>query len=376
MTDTPSSTSTIKSGAASVIGANAVIQLYIATITGTPDIDLSSVTFSDADKHVIVDLPKHQALARTNADSYIHGENSINSLMINSLADVIGYANMFESRYDRLLDLAGPDGNPQGENLIIFNQGLQGLIHVIEGKEANCAAVITKLGDFSTLISVDERNLKADDSIITATLSGDQGAIAELQANISAAHDAIHKDNAMIAGGTAMEVGGILAVVVGAATEVFSFGASTALVVGGLALVGGGIAMQVLAAKDIGKKMDLLKDDTTKLNEDETIVATLTLANKNVSAMVKAIDGAVTAITSLQTGWIGLKGDLQQIVNALNTGKDDEGTTWLINDLNAAKADWDVTKALAVKLQSNGTIPVKSSKTIDYPAPVELPAAA
>ena len=67
----------------------------------------------------------------------------------------------------------------------------------------------------------------------------------------------------------------------------------------------------------------------------------------------------MTAVANLQTGWIGLKGDLQEIVDALNAGKGDEGTTWLINDLNTAKADWDVAKTLAVKLQSNGTIPVQ-----------------
>ena len=373
MTDKPSSTSTIKSGAASVIGANAVIQLYIATITATPDIDLSSVTFLDADKHVIVDLLKHQALARANAESYIHGANSINSLMINSLADLIGYANMFESRYQQLLLLAGPDGNPQGANFKTFNEGLQGLINVIDGKEANCATVITKLGDFSTLVSGDERNLKADDVIITATLNeinGQGGQIDQVKAKVSADHDAIDKDNAMIVGGVVMEAVGILIAVVGVAAEGLSFGASTALVVGGLAVVGGGIAMQVVAGKDISSKMDDLTTQNNTLAEDEVVAATLTLANKNVSSMINAIDSAVTAVTSLQTGWIGLKGDLQEIVDALNAGKGDEGTTWLINDLNAAKADWDVAKTLAVKLQSNGTIPVQNTTPINYPAPV------
>ena len=167
-----------------------------------------------------------------------------------------------------------------------------------------------------------------------------------------------------------MEVGGILMVVVGAATEAFSFGASSALVVGGLALVGGGIAMQVLAAKDISSKMTDLTKNNTLLNEDEVIAATLILANKNVSAMVAAIDSAVNALTNLQTGWIGLKGDLQNIIDALNTGKGDEGTTWLIDDLNAAKTDWDVAKTLAVKLQSNGTISVKISNPVNYTEPV------
>jgi non-hemolytic enterotoxin B/C len=372
---TPSANSTpnIKSAAASVIGANVIIQLYVATVTGTPDIDLSSVTFNDADKHVITDLPKHQELARTNAESYINGNNSINSQMINTLADLIGFANIFESRYQRLLALAGPDGNPQGTQLTSFNEGLQGLINVIETKENNCQAIIKSLGDFSTVISGDERNLKADDIIISATLNGEEGQggqIEQVKARISADHEAIQKDNAMIAGGAAMEVGGILMIVVGVCTEELSFGASTALVVGGLAVIGGGIAMQVLAGKDISSKMYDLSQQNVTLAEDETVAATLTLANKNVTAILSSLDSAVQAVTSLQTGWTGLKGDLQNIIDALNAGQGDEGTSWLIDDLNAAKADWDDAKQLAVQLQSNGTISVKNTTPIKYPMPV------
>ncbi len=368
MSDSKSSKK-IKDAAASVIGANSIMQVYINTITGTPDIDLSSVPFSDHDKHVIVDLPKHQALARTNANNYINGANSLNSQMINTLSDIIGYSNMFESRYSRLMKLAGPDGNPQGSDLKTFNQGLQGLINTIHQKEENCATTIAKLGTFKSLISTDERNLKGDDGIINATLKGDQGQIAELKKSISADHDAISKDNAMIAGGAVMEVTGALMIVVGVATEELTFGASTALVVGGLAVAGGGVAMQVVAGKDISKKLDDLKNKTTELTEDETIIASLTLASKNVGAMVNSIDHAVTALTSLQSGWGSLKGDLQEIIDALNQGKGDEGTTWLLDDLNSAKKDWDDAKTLAVKLQSNGTISVKHSTPIKYPTP-------
>lgn len=369
MTEKKNSTKSIKDSAANVIGANSLIQLYINTVTGTPDIDLSSVTFSPADKHVIVDLPKHQELAHKNALSYMDGPTSINSLMINTLSDIIGYSNMFESRYQRLMKLAGPDGNPQGQDLKTFNQGLTGLINVINTKEANCGNVISKLGVFKNAISGDERNLKGDDTIITATLGGETGTIAELKKTISADHDAIDKDNRMIAGGAGLEVGGILMIVVGVCTEEISFGTSTALVVGGLAAVGGGIAMQVLAGKDISKKMDDLKNKNIELEEDEQVAACLTLAHKNVGAIIKSIDNAFTALTSLQSGWSSLSGDLSEIIDALNVGKGDEGTTWLIDDLNAAKADWLVAKDLAVTLQANGTIPVKHSTPINYPTP-------
>lgn len=370
--DTPStttSTQNIKSAAATVIGANAVIQTYINTIMGTPNIDLSSIPFTPANAHVVADLPAHQVTARANAESYFSGATSINAQIVSTLSDIIGFANLFESRYERLLALAGPDGNPQGQDLITFNEGLQGLINSITTKENNCVAIVNALTAFTGLIQADERNFQADENIIKATLDGDNGAIKNLQDSIGAINTAINKDNAMIAGGAAMEIGGILMIVVGVAGEIESAGASTALVVGGLAVIGGGVAMQVLAGKDLSAKMKQLQDDNVQLATDLQISACLINASKNVTAIITSIANAIVAIQNLQAGWSGLKGDLQQIIDALNAGQGDEGTTWLITDLNAAKADWTTALALAVQLQSNGTLQVQNSNPVNYPTP-------
>ena len=222
---------------------------------------------------------------------------------------------------------------------------------------------------FTTLIQADERNFQADEDIIKATLDGDNGAIKNLQDAIGAINTAINKDNAMIAGGAAMEIGGILMIVVGVAGEIESAGASTALVVGGLAVIGGGVAMQVLAGKDLSAKMKQLQDDNVQLATDLQISACLINASKNVTAIITSIANAIVAIQNLQAGWSGLKGDLQQIVDALNAGQGDEGTTWLITDLNAAEADWKAALALAVQLQSNGTLQVQNSNPVNYPTP-------
>jgi len=368
-TTSVSSTQSIKSSAATVIGANAVIQTYINTIMGTPNIDLSSITFSAANAHVIADLPAHQTVARTNAETYFSGSTSVNAQIVSTLSDIIGFANMFDSRYQRLLALAGPDGNPTGTNLTTFNEGLQGLINTITAKEGNCGTIITALTNFTTLIQGDERNFQSDEAIIKATLDGENGAITQLQNSISSINTAINKDNAMIAGGAAMEIGGILMIVVGVAGEIETAGVSTALVVGGLAVVGGGIAMQVLAGKDLSSKISQLQTDTTQLTTDLQISSCLINASQNVTSIITSIENAVTALNSLQSGWSSLKGDFQQIIDALNDGQGDVGTGWLLTDLASAKADWDDTLTLAISLQSNGTLTVQNSNPVNYPTP-------
>jgi hypothetical protein len=362
-------TQDIKNAAATVIGANALIQTYINTILGTPDINLSSITFSDANKHVVADLPAHQLTARTHAESYFSGATSINAQVEITLSDIIGFAVYFKSRYDSLLALAGPDGNPQGPDLTKFNEGLQGLINDITKKENNCATIVNALADFTKLIQADERNFQAVENIIKATLDGDNGDIKQLQDAIGAINSALNKDNGMIAGGALMELGGILMIVVGVVCEIETFGVATALVVGGLAVTGGGIALQVVAGKDISAKLTELRDRTVQLSTDLRIAACLINASRNVSAIVNSIENAIIAIQNLQAGWSGLKGDLQQITDALNAGKGDEGTTWLITDLNAAYADWEIAKDLAVKLQSNGRLEVQHSNPVNYPTP-------
>ena len=361
---TTSSTNAIKTSSSSVVAANSLIQLYINTVCGTPDIDLSSVNFADADKHIIVDLPKHQQLARANAFSFIDGPNSVNSLMVGTLSDIIGFSNQFESRYQRLIALAN-DFNT-GNNKQIFEEGLQGLINSITQKEANCGVVITKLGDFLKLIQTDSQNLTADENIIKATLDGENGAITQLQNRISSINEAMSKDNAMIAGGAVMTVVGVLMITVGVLGEFETGGASTALVLGGLAVMGGGIAMDVVAGMDLSKKMDEYKDATTELTKDQQISSCLIQASQTVQSLVDSINNAMGAITNLQSGWSSLKGDLDQVIGALNDAESDEGTSWVIDDLNAAKADWEDAKTLAVQLQANGTLQVKHTNPMDY----------
>ncbi len=361
---TTSSTNAIKTSSSSVVAANSLIQLYINTVCGTPDIDLSSVNFADADKHIIVDLPKHQQLARANAFSFIDGPNSVNSLMVGTLSDIIGFSNQFESRYQRLIALAN-DFNT-GNNKQIFEEGLQGLINSITQKEANCGVVITKLGDFLKLIQTDSQNLTADENIIKATLDGENGAITQLQNRISSINEAMNKDNAMIAGGAVMTVVGVLMITVGVLGEFESGGATTALVLGGLAVMGGGIAMDVVAGMDLSKKMDEYKDATTELTKDQQISSCLIQASQTVQSLVDSINNAMGAITNLQSGWSSLKGDLDQVIGALNDAESDEGTSWVIDDLNAAKADWEDAKTLAVQLQANGTLQVKHTNPMDY----------
>jgi non-hemolytic enterotoxin B/C len=361
---TTSSTNAIKTSSSSVVAANSLIQLYINTVCGTPDIDLSSVNFADADKHIIVDLPKHQQLARANAFSFIDGPNSVNSLMVGTLSDIIGFSNQFESRYQRLIALAN-DFNT-GNNKQIFEEGLQGLINSITQKEANCGVVITKLGDFLKLIQTDSQNLTADENIIKATLDGENGAITQLQNRISSINEAMNKDNAMIAGGAVMTVVGVLMITVGVLGEFETGGASTALVLGGLAVMGGGIAMDVVAGLDLSKKMDEYKDATTELTKDQQISSCLIQASQTVQSLVDSINNAMGAITNLQSGWSSLKGDLDQVIGALNDAESDEGTSWVIDDLNAAKADWEDAKTLAVQLQANGTLQVKHTNPMDY----------
>ena len=81
-----STTKAISDTARQAMAYNAVIQAYISALKGTPDIDLSSITFPDADKHVIVDLPKHQQLARKNADFYKDGPTSPNAQVASTLS--------------------------------------------------------------------------------------------------------------------------------------------------------------------------------------------------------------------------------------------------------------------------------------------------
>lgn len=347
--------SAVKKGMSDSVSASIQLQTYTNTVLKTPDIHLSAIVDTDSKSKVVEDLPTHQALARTNALNYL---NNINPLIVSTVADIIGFGNLWNAEYSQLLTLA--QNISVGNNSATFVVGMNQLIKKTITAEANTKPVIDALNAFLPLITIDERNLVQDNTYVANAIGGETGEIAELQKQIDAYNQAMSTDIAIIAGGATAEIVGALMIVVGVFAEIATAGIATALVVGGIAVVAGGAVAMGVAGADYAKVSGEYMAATTELRNDRQVLVLTKQAASTITALVEAVAAGIAAVESLQKGWNSLNDDFGQVVEALEAADDPTLGTWLVPMLQAANADFTDTLALAKNLQQYGTLPVKS----------------
>jgi hypothetical protein len=348
--------SDVQAGMSNSMTASIMLQTYTNTVLQTPDIKLPSQVDTDSNSTVVEDLPAHQALARTNATYYI---NTINPLIVNTVADVIGFGNLWSAEYNQLYSLA--ENINEGNNAETFTQGMNNLINKTEKAEASTQPVIDALNAFLPLIQTDERNFTQDATNVNNALGGEEGEIAQLQKEIDAYNDAMSKDLAIIGAGATADVVGGLMIVVGVLGEIETAGVSTALIVGGVAVIAGGTTAMGVAGADYTKTKNAYAQATAQLAQDQQIMTATQQAATNISILEDAVSQGITAVENLQKGWNSLQADFNQVVEALEQADDPDMGTWLTSLLSAANADWEATLQLAKSIQQYGTLPVQKS---------------
>ncbi len=346
----------VKAALTAAQAASVQLQAYTQTVLGTPDIQLPSAIDKLSKSTVVADLPKHQATARANATFYL---DHVNPTLVQRSSDIIGFGNLWNAEYARLLSLANDIHS--GSNKATFQQGIANLLTQVKAKQGDTVAAITSLNDFLPKITSDSRALKADDQHVTLALGGAKGEIAQLKKRINADNAAISKDIAIIAGGATADIVGGLMIVVGLLAEIETAGASTALVVGGLLVVGAGTTAMGIAGKNLSDTKADLATANHNLAVDQLCLTSTQQASKTLGNMEGAVNQGISAVTGLQKGWATLQSDFTQVTSQLGSADPSLGS-WLVSTLQAANTDWADTLKLARNLQQFGTLPVKKAK--------------
>ncbi len=345
----------VKAAMSAAQSASVQLQAYTQTVLGTPDIQLPKTIDKLSSSTVVEDLPKHQAAARTNATFYL---DHVNPTLVQRSSDIIGFGNLWNAEYTRLLSLANDIHS--GSNKRTFQQGIANLIGQVKAKQSDTTQAITSLNDFLPKIASDSRALTADDQHVTLALGGEKGAIAQLKKRIDADNAAISKDTAIIAGGATADLVGGLMIAVGILAEIETAGASTALVVGGLLVVGAGTTAMGIAGKNLSDTKADLATANKSLAVDKLCLTSTKQASKTLGNIEGAINQGISAVTSLQKGWATLQSDFTQVTSQLSSADPSLGS-WLVSTLKAANTDWTDTLKLARNLQQFGTLAVKKS---------------
>ena len=332
-----------------VTTASAVIQIYTQMVLKQADIKLDALP----------DLPKHQQLARKNAKSW---NETILPSMAKTTADIIDYANMFQSFYDVLVKYAKDICNPDSRKKLV--EGLQQLHDQVQVKRDATQSVINKLTAFHAALTGDNRNFQGDYNLALVKIVGKDGEIQALSDQLDAVQAAMHKDIGLMAGGAVAIVAGVVLMVVGIALEIPTAGVSTALVGGGFFLLAGGALIETLGASDYTKQIENQRALTEKLETDKKGMTSLKNVKGILDNFLKSIGNAIDAAQALVGAWNALGADLRIVIDAIDRVDPSISSDFIVAQLEAANSDWKVALNKAEDLQPDGQLPVKFYKNL------------
>ncbi|XP_020614246.1 uncharacterized protein LOC110052457 [Orbicella faveolata] len=329
--------------------ASTVIQTYVSIILQQPDLKLNALP----------NLPAHQKTARDHANNW---NDTILPLMSKTDADIIDYANKFDSFYFDLVKYAKDIKNPESKKNLV--EGLNLLLSTIKQKDANVEAVVSDLSTFHKNLNTDYQNLQSDVNQAAVKIEGDSGELKALNDKLDAIHTAMHKDIGLMVGGAVTIVTGVVMIVVGAVTEIPSGGISTALIGGGVLVVSSGVMMETIGSTDYNQQIDKQKTVQEELKGDEIELTGVKTTKHQVTGFVDGLKNAIIAATSLKAAWQTLDADLEELITAIKDVDPNIPATWLLDELNRAKLDWQVALDQAKMLQPDGKVPTKLYKKV------------
>ena len=333
-----------------VVKASATIQTYVQILLQQPDFDLS----------ILDNLSKHLQKAQKDANAW-----NLNILpgLIKITADIIDYANTFQSFQGVLVKFAGELSVPDSKKKLI--EGLLQLHKGILEKHDTAQAVQTQISDFESDLATDYQNFAHDAENAEAKIDGSSGKIKALKDEIDAINKAMNKDIGLMAGGAVLITAGVAAIVIGVVAEIPTAGVSTALVGGGMLGIAGGALLETFGAVDYSDKIDLLKDVTEMKSKEEAELAALRYTDSHLLSFNKAISSAKTATEALREGWLNLASTLSEVIQAIEKAADPKlSGEFTVAELQTANKDWKDALQLAKQLQPSGKVPIQVYKDV------------
>lgn len=291
--------------------------------------------------------------AQSNASDYL---TNIQPKILLVVTDVAGYSAQF-SQFSTLItgkinDWKGGSPSARQDALDL----LQALQQALQSKLDNVNGVKSSLAGFQTKLNVDISNFNTASSRADTVIGGDQGAIAELDNQISE----MDKRIAGAATGVALSgltiIGGALMIAAGSIASFITAGTSTPLVVAGVAVVvvgaAGLTASSIVLSQLIGAKAGLI-EQKAQLDAD---LKFLTNFKSTMGTLGTAATEAATQIGNMSNAWGLLSGNLGNVVGSIQQSRDYSQLPVVVQAyLNTAGAQWSQVQANTQIIQQQMT---------------------
>jgi hypothetical protein len=325
-----------------------IVQSYCTLVAQQPAIVIPA--------SVAAKLPpvnNYLTLAQTNASDYL---TNIQPKILLVVTDVAGYSAQF-SQFSTLItgkvnDWKGGSPTARQDALDL----LQALQQALQAKLDNVNGVKFSLAGFQTKLNVDVSNFNTASSRADTVIGGDQGAIADLEGQISDMDKRIAGAATGIALSGLTIIGGALMIAAGSIASFITAGTSTPLVVAGVAIVvvgaAGLAASSIVLSQLIGAKAGLI-EQKVQLDAD---LKFMTNFKSTMGTLGTAASEAATQINNMSNAWGLLSGNLGNIVGSIQQSRDYSQLPVVVQAyLNTAGAQWSQVQANTQIIQQQMT---------------------
>ncbi len=236
----------------------------------------------------------------------------------------------------------------------------QTLLPPIQSAITNIESTSTSLTNWGNSMQTAHNNLSSGATNIQSAEIALQGDIDKMNNAISSLHAEIDGENKAIAASAAAIAIGVFALIVGVALAPETGGASLLIggFIGAAGIIGGSVTWGIMQSR-INKQFDQIAADQKELSDDQrqlTALQGLALASQNA---VSNIEFATSALSKLRTQWGVFQGELQSVVDKLESAEDAISTIVQGVFTNAALQEWNAAITTANALV-NAKIPVET----------------
>lgn len=277
---------------------------------------------------------------------------------------VINFGADFTGATNAILKIVAENPNAQGATnpFVLQIKAIiqQTLLPPIQTVIDQMAQITTDLTTWGAAMQVAHNNLANGATNIQSAEISLQGDIDKMNNAISALNDEIAGENKAIAASAAAIGIGIFALVVGIALAPETGGASLLIggAIGAAGIIGGSVTWGIMQSKINAQFDEISKDQKEKADDQRQLVALqgLQLASNNA---VSSIELATQALSKLQTQWGTFNGELQGVVNQLESAENAISTIVQGVFTSAAQTEWAAAITTATNL-SNAKVEIQS----------------
>ncbi|MDR3534567.1 MAG: HBL/NHE enterotoxin family protein [Rhodopila sp.] len=325
-----------------------IVQSYCTQVAQQPDITIPSSVVSK-----LPPVNEYLKLARANTTDYL---TNIQPKILIVVTDVAGYAAQF-GQFSTLItgkinDWKGGSPTARQDALDL----LQALQQALQTKLNGVNGVKTSLAGFQTKLNVDISNFNTASNTANTVIGGDQGAIAELNRQISDMDGRIAGAATGVALSGLTIIGGALMIAAGAIASFITAGTSTPLIVAGVAVVvvgaAGLTASSIVLSQLIDAKAGLISQKAA-LDAD---LKFLTTFKSTMGTLGTSATEAATQINNMSNAWGLLSGNLGNVVGSIQQARNYSDLPVVVQAyLNTAGGQWQQVQANTQIIQQQMT---------------------